>query len=111
MTAPVHLEYGPLVAVLEARGWDISVTDEVVGRKEDVWGVWSIGIDHAGRVRFVSTRPTSTAQGRRLQRDKIRYRLLLEAHSTLTVTTKITSQEMLEQVLDQLALFATVGDS
>jgi hypothetical protein len=111
MSAPVHLDYGPLVATLVTRGWDVTAHDEVVGRKEDVWGIWTIAIDHAGRVRFVSTKPASAERGRRLQRDKVRYRLLEEAHHTLTVTTKITTAELLEQVLDQLALFATGQDS
>ena len=111
MTAPVHLEDGPLVATLLTRGWAVTAHDEVVGRKEDALGVWSSGIDHAGRVRFVSTKLSSPAQGRRLQRDKIRYRLLEEAHSSLTITTKVTSPEMLDQVLDQLELVASGADS
>jgi len=105
MEANIHLEYAPLVATLRGRGWEVTAYDEVVGRREDVPGVWTIAIDHGGRLRFTATRPAQVPEGRRLQRDQRRYRLLREAHVTLTVTTKLETAEDLPAVLDQLAAF------
>ena len=110
MKADIHLEYAPLVDILRARGWEVTAYDEVVGRREDVPGVWTVAIDHGGRLRFTATRPAQVPQGRRLQRDYRRYRLLREEHSTLTVTTKLETAEDLPAVLDQLAAFATGRD-
>ncbi len=110
MKANIHLEYAPLVDILQARGWDVTAYDEILGRREDVLGVWTIGIDHGGRVRFTATRPSSMSQGRRLQRNYRRYRLLLEGHSILTVTTKLQAAEELPAVLDQFAAFAMGSD-
>jgi hypothetical protein len=110
MKTDVYFQYAPLVDILQARGWDVTAYDEILGRREDVLGVWTIGIDHGGRVRFTATRPTSMPQGRRLQRNYRRYRLLLEAHSILTVTTKLRAAEELPAVLNQLAAFAMGRD-
>lgn len=110
MEANTHLEYAPLVATLRSRGWEVTAYDEVVGRREDASGVWTIAIDHGGRLRFTATRPGKTPEGRRLQRDQRRYRLLREEHLTLTVTTKLETAADLPAVLDQLAAFATGRD-
>lgn len=99
-----------LAEALESRGWDVTVGDELRGRLEDALGVWSIAIDRAGRLRFSSTRPTSAPQSRRLQRTHRRYRLLLEAHSVLTVATQLTSADELPAILDQLSRFAKGSD-
>ena len=106
-----YLEYAPLVEILRSRGWDVTAYDEVVGRREDVPGVWTIAIDHGGRVRFTATQPISVPQGRRVQRHRRRYRLLREEHATLTVTTRLERPEELPSILDQLATFATGRDA
>jgi len=105
-----YLEYAPLVDVLRSRGWDVTAYEEVVGRREDVPGVWTIAIDHGGRVRFTATRLANTPRGRRVQRHRRCYRLLREEHITLTVTTKLETPDELPSVLDQLAAFATGSD-
>jgi len=110
MKADIYLEYAPLVEILQARGWDVTAYDEVIGRREDVPGVWTIAIDHGGRLRFTATRPASVPQGRRVERHGRCYRLLREEHITLTVTTKLEAPEELPPVLDQLAAFATGSD-
>ena len=110
MKSDIYLEYPPLITTLRARGWDVTAYDEVIGRREDVLGVWTIAIDHGGRLRFTATRLANVPQGRRLQRDYRRYRLLREEHLTLTVTTKLKAVEDLPAVLDQLAAFATGRD-
>ena len=84
--------------------------DEVIGRREDVPGVWTIAIDHGGRLRFTTTRPASVPLGRRVKRHRRRYRLLREEHITLTVTRKLKAPEELPPVLEQLAAFATGSD-
>ena len=111
MKADIYLEYTPLVEILLSRGWDVTAYDEVVGRREDVPGVWTIAIDHGGRVRFTATQPASVPQGRRVQCHDRCYRLLREEHTTLTVTTKLERPEELPSILDQLAAFAMGSDA
>ncbi|MDH7487235.1 MAG: hypothetical protein QHJ81_13275 [Anaerolineae bacterium] len=110
MEADIHLEYAPLVETLRSHGWEVTAYDEVVGRREDASGVWTIAIDHGGRVRFTATWPGKMPEGRRLQRGRRRYRLLREEHVTLTVATKLETAADLPDVLDQLAAFATGRD-
>lgn len=99
-----------IAEALERRGWDVTVAGEVRARLEDALGVWSLAIDPSGRLRFTCTRLVSQPQSRRFQRANRRYRLLLEAHSVLTVTTKLVSVDDVPAVLDQLAQFAMGGD-
>ena len=106
MRASPYLEYGPLVELLRRRGWDVPAHEEILGRRDDRLGVWTIAIDHGGRVRFSAMRPLALPGGRRLQRDCRRYRLLIEEHATLTVTARLETVDDLPPVLDQLAAFA-----
>jgi hypothetical protein len=110
MGTVLYPEYGPLLETLRSRGWDVTAYEEVRARREGVLGVWTLAIDHAGRLRFTATRSAKAPQGRRVQRDYRRYRLLREDQTTLTVATKLESAEDLPQVLDQLAVFATGSD-
>jgi hypothetical protein len=111
METVAYLEYGPLVETLRSQGWDVTAYDEIDGRRERSPGVWTIAIDHGGRVRFTATRPARPPRGRRVQRDRRRYRLLREEHSTLTVTTRLETADDLPAVLDQLAAFARGSES
>jgi len=110
MTHNSALHVAEMAGVLEGRGWDVTVGEEVRGRLENALGVWSLVIDPAGRLRFTCTRLASQPQSRRLQRANRRYRLLLELHSVLTVTTLLDSVDDLPAVLHQLAQFAVGGD-
>ena len=106
MRASPYLEYDALVETLRGHGWDVAAYDEILGRRDATLGVWTIAIDHGGRIRFTATRPLTLPGGRRLQRDCRRYRLLVEEYTTLTVTTRLETVDDLPLVLDQLAAFA-----
>lgn len=110
MADEVQLDLSPLVDVLESHGWSVSAGEPLLGRRSNPLGAWSISIGPDGRVRFTTTRLTGRPQRRRLQRRYRRYRLLLETHSVLTVTTKIASPEDLPPVLHQLGAFANGHD-
>lgn len=110
MNKGLYLDYLPLVTILRERGWEVTAYDEVLARRDGMPGVWTVAIDHGGRLRFTSVRPASVPQGHRVQRSYRRYRLLHEEQSTLTVTTKLAAADDLAPVLDQLAAFVAGRD-
>jgi len=96
----VYLDYEPLAETLCKHGWDVTVYDVVKGQRSDAAGVWTIAIDHGGRVLFTATRPVAVPMGRRV--DHGRYRLEAETRYHLTVSTRIQDAAELPPVLSRL---------
>lgn len=103
-----RLDMVALAGTLEAAGWDVIASPEigeVAARLEHppAWGVWTLVIDHSGRVRFTAVRETRIADGRLVWRGQRQFRLLKEAQEVLTLASELTTGEELPELLRGLA--------
>ncbi len=85
--------------ILQQEGWDVVIQEDVIGRREDVPGVWMIYVDAAGRVRLEATREVGFPQARRLRYDGREFRVVREEHEVVNVFTTIRHEEELVEVL------------
>lgn len=106
-----RLDIAILARGLEEAGWDViasSETGEVAARLEHppARGVWTLAIDHSGRVRFTAVRETRIADGRLLWRGQRQFRLLKESQQVLSVAGSLRAEGELSALLRELGALA-----
>jgi hypothetical protein len=106
-----RLDIAALARGLEGAGWDVIAspeTGEVAARLEHppIPGVWTLVIDHSGRVRFTAVRKSGVANGRLLWRDQRQFRLLKESQQVLSVASDLRAEGELTELLGELATLA-----
>lgn len=109
------LDLTALAGTLELAGWDVIASPElgeVAARLEHppAWGVWTLVIDRSGRVRFKVVRETRIAEGRSFWRGQRRYRLLKEGQEVLTLTSELSTEQELPELLRELAAVILAED-
>lgn len=102
-----RLDIAILAQGLERAGWDVIAspeTGEVAARLEHppISGVWTLAIDHSGRVRFTAVRKTRVADGLLLWRGQRQFRLLKESQQVFSVASNLGAEEELAELLGEL---------
>lgn len=105
------LDIAALTQGLEGAGWDVIAdleTGEVVARLEHppTPGVWTLVIDHSGRVRFTAVRKIGVAEGRLLWQGQRQFRLLKESQQVLSVASSLRVEGELTELLGELGTLA-----
>lgn len=106
-----RLDIAALAQGLEGAGWDVIAnpeTGEVVARLEHppTPGVWTLVIDHSGRVRFTAVRKTRLADGRLLWQGQRQFRLLKESQQVLRIASSLPVEGELTELLGELGALA-----
>ena len=70
-------------------GYDVVVSDVVIGRQERADQVREAIIDAGGRLRLTATRVTEPPHGERMARRAWRFRLLRERREVITIMTEL----------------------
>ena len=102
-TIDVYAEYEKM---LRAAGYDVVVSDIVVGRLDRGDYVREVVVDRGGRFSLTATRATGPARGRRLTRRKWEFRTLLEEHQVARIAGEVAAPEEFAGALVEAELLA-----
>ena len=95
---------------LRAAGYDVIISDVVVGRLDRGAYVREVVVDRGGRFSMTVTRAPAPARGRRLTRGKWAFRTLTEQQRITRVACKLNGAQELAGALAEAELLAGALD-
>ncbi len=104
------ISFGSLKASLVAAGWDVSIHDALIGRREDAHGTWLLKVDNSGRMYVRRTRLTNASSGCTLQKEGHTFVLHSEQQHIQEIATELGEEDDVLKTLEMMVSLLLAAD-